>query len=363
MRVLHVIDSGPPLLREFARARTELSFDVRARSCRLIVDNAPGDHRICLLGGGSACRRLARLGVSAELVVPPPLGRPRLAVAGMGRLLRAVRPDFVHVWNGRWTGGCVGRPGRAWRLESVAGTTPMGLPFWLSSARAFACGPMEHKRALDLGITPVSVEPPCLLDSERSRCDSSDDAVRVLMLGPHADARRFVFLCTLMGEIGVPVRPIVSASSDSMRRTRHFYHLIDRPIRAVVTSRPLMSLLPRCDIALWMGGPKGPCAASVRSALASGVPVIVPPEAGWVIPEPLRPHLVARNTTSAELARLVQACAENRHQMREMVQRAGPFSNRSFVDEILGFYSGRPFEAAVNEHSHASRSMLQESSA
>ncbi|MBX3377381.1 MAG: hypothetical protein KF678_10315 [Phycisphaeraceae bacterium] len=363
MRVLHVIDSGAPLLREFARARTELSFDVRARSCRLIVDSVPGDHRICLLGGGSARRRLTELGVSAELVVPPPLGRPGLAVAGMGRLLRMVRPDFVHVWNGRWTGGCVGRPGRAWRLESVAGATPMGLPFWLSSPRAFACGPMEHKRALDLGITPVSVEPPCLLDSERPRCESSHDAVRVLMLGPHADARRFVFLCTLMGEIGVPVRPIVSASSDSMRRTRHFYHLIDRPIRAVVTSRPLMSLLPTCDVALWMGGPMGPCPANVRSALASGVPVIVPPEASWVIPDSLRPHLVARNTTSAELARLVQTCAENRRQMRDMVHRAGPFSNRAFVGEIRGFYSGRPFDTALEEPSDAGHSMLQETSA
>lgn len=348
MRVLHVIESGRTLLREFARARTELSLDVRAQTCRLIVEASADDHRVCLIGSAAAARRVLRLGVNPEHVVPPVLGRLGMAVGEMGRLLRGVRPDLVHVWNGEWTGGCIGRPGRAWRMESVLGATPLGLPFWLSSPQAFVCGPGETERAQAVGFDALPVDAPVLPDSGVERRTPSADSVRVLQLGPHADARKFVFLCTLLGQIGVTVCPIISASSGSIRRTRHFYRLIDRPLLATVTSRPLTELVQLCDLALWMGGPTGPCPASIRTAFAAGLPVIVPPSGAWAIPESLRSLLVARNTTSAELARLVQACAENTRAVREKVMAIGDDSNEGFLTPILSRYSGRHFEPPTN---------------
>lgn len=342
MRVLHVIDAGPPLLREFARSRPELSLDVRALACQLAVEASTNDHRICLIGSRSAHRRLRLLNLDPDHNIPSILGRPGLAVGEMGRLLRAVRPDLIHVWNGHWTGGCIGRPGRAWRLETVLGATPLGLPFWLSSAQALACGPYEIDRATAAGFEAVPVDAPILLSSA-PRSTQRTDAIRVLMLGPHADARRFVFLCTLLGRIGVTVCPVISVASDSMRRTRHFYRLIDRPLRATVTRRPVTELLQMCDLALWMGGPRGPCAASIRSALAAGVPVIVPPDGAWAIPASLHSHLVARNSTSAELARRVQACAEHPDIMKSVVELGGTLTNHGFLAPIQRCYSGHHF--------------------
>jgi hypothetical protein len=157
MRVLHVIDAGRPLLREFARPRLEETFDDRALACRLLIERSGHlhDHRVCVLGWRRAVSRAGEVGLPIDAAIPSMLGRAHLSVSRVSALVRRVRPDIVHWWHPRWTGGVFGRPGRAWRLEAILGSTPMKLPLWLSRAGALACGPAEEATARRAGLEGI----------------------------------------------------------------------------------------------------------------------------------------------------------------------------------------------------------------
>ncbi len=350
MRVLHLIDAGSPILREFARPRFDVGLDDRVLACRELCLDARHEHRTCFVGPHAAAKRANSLGLSFEHVVSPLLGRPKLAVKSIGQIIRAIRPDLVHWWNDSWTAGCVGRPGRAWRLESVLGTTPMRLPLWLSRAAALTCGPAERASAAALALSIREVSPPVFVSDARPTRAVQPIGARILLLGPGADARRFLYLCGLLGCIGLRVCAVIPVAANSLSRTRRFRHVLDQGIDVDISSAPRSELIRTCDAAVWMGGPRGPSPIAIGSAVAAGVPVIVPPEAAWAVPEPLHEMLVARNSTPNELARVVQLHFADVDQIERRMDACRPNPgavNARFVESVYAAYDDEPQPAAL----------------
>jgi hypothetical protein len=354
MRVLHVIDAGPPLLREFGRPRTEETFDDRVLACREVISrsSAEFDHHVCLLGWAGAAARGRTLGLGVDYVIPSMLARARLSVGRIGMLVRNVRPDMVHWWDRRWTGGCFGRPGRAWRLEAVLGSTPMKLPLWLSRGGALVCGSAERSNAMAAGLQAFDVPPPAFA----SRAGKPDD-MKVLLLGPGADARDFIFMCGLIWGAGMQISGLVPASGSGHERTRRVGRTFQYPVQITTSDRPRSELLSGSAAAVWMGPAKPGVASpavSITSALAAGVPVAVPFSMEWTIPAALRPRLVARNSTPNELARVLMNILGD-PSVRDAVGHSGPApdgANHAFAGAALAAYDGqsvaaRPMEPTI----------------
>src|SRR6185436_16928556 len=142
MRVLHLIDAGRPRMREFSRAMPGEGFDDRVLACDLVCRRSGPEfeHQVCLLGPVRAKERALRLGMVADAHIAPALGSLRHVSGPVGALISRIRPDLVHWWGPWWTGGCFGRPGKAWSFESLFGITPLGLPVWLSGGAAVVSG-------------------------------------------------------------------------------------------------------------------------------------------------------------------------------------------------------------------------------
>jgi hypothetical protein len=347
MRVLHVIDAGHPLLREFARPRLEDTFDDRVLACRELVVRSPRsyDHRVGILGGAHAVARAASLGLPIDLVVPPLLGEVHLAVGPVGKVVRAVRPDIVHWWNRRWTGGCFGRPGRAWRLESILGSTPLKVPLWLSHGGALVCGPAERMAANGADLQPFDIPPPAFAGTPiAAECD---EPPRVLLLGPNADARHFLFMCGLIWGSGMKLTAVVAANAAGHARTRRVGRTFQYPVRVIISNNPRAELLAKCAAAVWMGPARPDTAspaASIQSALAAGVPVAVPVEVEWAIPASLRPRLVGKNSTPNDLARMLIGILSDPPVLNDHGRSEA--ANVAFTHAALRAYEGRAMAVA-----------------
>lgn len=340
MRVLHVIDSGRPFIREFARVQLDLAFDSCVLACRHVVEACgPGaDHHTCVIGSGAASVRAAELGLRIDRHIVPPLTRERLSGGQMNRMVRSVRPDIVHWWTRRFTGGCIGLPGRAWRLESLLGVTPLGLPLWLSSPTALINGPSENSAALAAGVRAIPVPSFAACPSLLRPQPRPDGTLRVLAVGECADPRKFAFLCSLMAMIGVPVVAVLPASNQSLRRVRRFSRNVERPVELEVSSAPLSTLVRTCHLGLWMGGRAGLSPLDVAAALSAGMPMVVPPDGAWAIPEPLRPFLVAGNPLPGELARVLRFHAEHPEKSRELLAPYLVQHSSGFTRAVLAAY-------------------------
>jgi hypothetical protein len=174
---------------------------------------------------------------------------------------------------------------------------------------------------------------------------------RVLLLGPGANAREFLFMCGLIWGSGTPVAAVIPSNARALDRTRRVGRTFQYPVRVITSEAPRAQLLAGCAAAVWMGpsesGGSSP-AVPIASALASGVPVVVPFSVEWAVPEPLRSILVARNSTPNELARVLmrvlgdQRVAASLRQRRTDLER----STEAFVATTLDAYEGK----TVGEH-------------
>jgi hypothetical protein len=300
MRVLHVIDACPPRIRELARPRPAQGFDDRVLACKLVCESIPHESRVCIIGTRQSAVRAQALGMDAPLRINPVLGSLCAAASGMSSLISAIRPDLVHWWGGQFSGGCFGRPGKAWRVEMLMGATPLGLPVWLSSGAAVVCGPEEEGTAKSGGLSLIRTESP-VFATELERKETGK-AIRLLLIGGDTDARLFRFFVGLIDVAGLPVQGIMPTEATQRARMRRSFRREWRTFGIDVSSSPRSDLLSQADIAIWMGGVRS-AAIAIRSALASGIPVIAPPQTTRYFPESISQHCVGLNATPAELAR------------------------------------------------------------
>lgn len=352
MRVLHLIDAGRPRMRELARARPGEGFDDRALSCGLVCELTRGefDHHVCIVGSGRAANRARRLGLRPQTHICPTLGSLRFASGSIAKLITAVRPDLVHWWGPGWTGGCFGRPGKAWRLEVVMGVTPLGLPVWLCGGAAIVCGPEEGRWAAQAGLGSVveaisPVFPAIGGHTPRPSTLSKDAPLTVLLLGPGADAKPLGFMCGVVAVVGRSLNPVAEIGAVQVARTRRLQHTLPGDARITIDNRPRSELLQEADVAVWMGGQGSPM-VSIASAMASGIPVIAPPIAAALFPESIRSMCVALNSNVPELTRKLLALFDNpalTHAVARAAQNAidVPARNLAFAQTIAAAWRGK----------------------
>lgn len=344
MRVLHFIDSGSASRREFEAAAFDGGFDDRVMSCGLVrqCGETGIEQRVCIMGPADAAAHASRLGLAPDEHICPLLHKSRLAAPEVGRLVRAIRPDFVHWWGAAFSGGCFGRPGRAWRFESVAGLTPLGLPLWLTAPTALASSSVEEARARRFGFhRVVRVSSPVF---PAPTVAPSRDGVRLLLLSNEGDARQFAFVYGVLRFEEVNVEALTgptlrrrSSASDFLRRLR-----LTLPEERGLQDRA--SQLGQTDVALWMD--KEPNPVPIRSALASGVPVVAPFNAAEFFPESMHGSCLAHNTTNAELSRVLLPLVSDsaiRDRAAEHARGAveAVAENGAFVDAVLSAWHGR----------------------
>ncbi len=359
MRVLHLIDAGRPRLREFTRAMPGEGFDDRVLACGLVCrETAPDfEHRVCIVGTARAEARARRLGVVPDAHISPTLGSLRHATGAVGALITSVRPDLVHWWGPGWTGGCFGRPGRAWTIETLMGATPLGLPVWLCGGAAVVCGSEEGRWAAQAGLGRiVEAISPAFPATDRAVKDATPrkdgEPLTVLLLGPGADARPLGILCGLIGVVGTPLRPTIERGAFQIARARRLQRLIPGFAPIKIDGRPRSELLNEADLAVWMGGDGSPV-VSIASALASGVPVVAPPSAAPLFCDEIRGACMSLNANPPEVARKLLAFFEQ-PDLRGRTIRAARASvdaarrNRAFVDTIAAAWRGKQSQLAAS---------------
>lgn len=326
-------------------------FDDRALACDLVRRQAGDDieHIVCIIGTARANERAARLGVHPDYHIAPVLGSLRHTTGPVGALITKVRPDLVHWWGPGWTGGCFGRPGRAWAIEALFNATPLGLPVWLSGGAAIVCGAEEGRWAAQAGLGRIveaiaPVFPATARDAALINGRRREGHLTVLLLGPGADARPLGILCGLVGVVGTPLRPVIERGALQIPRTRRLQRLIPGPVPITIDDRPRSELLNEADLAVWMGGHGSPV-VSIGSALASGVPVVAPVAAAGMFCQSIREACTSLNTNPPEVARKLLAFFEA-PELRERVIREArasidaPQRNAEFVATVVDAWRG-----------------------
>jgi hypothetical protein len=192
----------------------------------------------------------------------------------------------------------------------------------------------------------------------------SDPVLLLVGAAPHADAVRFTFLNGLLIKSGVRLKGLSTAGTAQPGRGARFQRGREW-VNIIRTRRPMLDVLPACDLAVFDGG--GPCPTAdwpespgageqvIAQAHAGGVPVVAPRWATGDDAYPAEAGEVCRgvNGTLTELARRVATLIMD-SVLRDRLSRAVLEHSRrrdtagAFVAAMVSAW-----EAAAPEAAHA----------
>lgn len=349
MRVLHLIDSGLSGARTASTARW-YPADLELRACRTLLQHASVDHLVVLFGPAAAARRAARLGVTPDLIICPPIGCPELSWPALRRLAKAVQPDVVQCWCRR-TARMARFALRGIPLQRVVGD--LLPPFDTMPAGSDA--PAGVRKLLRNGGFP-------------------EDAMTLALIGrgEAADAQRFLYTLGSLQFSGINIVGLIPTWARQAPRAMRFARRFGSRIRFVMHDDPSVEIIAGADLALW-DAPGSACADLPQSwfvaeAHALGVPVIAARNSGIEgLYPPAAAICFAANDTPPELARIAMPLIEDaalRQTVRREVQQhlASLRSADAFAQQMITRWHAA-MEARPDTPALARRSKIQESPA
>ncbi len=266
-RILHLVDAphaGWPAL--------------EAIGTLLASEHSGQEHTVVLLGGAPADQLARDWHLGTVFRIAPPLSLPQLAVPALRALVQRIgQPDLVHAWSPA--------------TLSLAHLARLGVPYsatlsqppshlqWSparllalraaasSSRLIFASRLVMERWTEELGFRRSGIEPFCLpfaveppvadvkIRAElRAEWGLSHETVAILATGEpesRIDARWFTFRAGVLAVTGVPSAIVLSAQSDALERALRYTERHRHAWRVIIEDRPVLSLIPACDVALW----------------------------------------------------------------------------------------------------------------
>jgi hypothetical protein len=388
MRILHLIDHGV----NRSSGRAEAGGDAAMLACRSLIDHAPAhEHQVCLIGPTSVRATARAHGLSDELHLPAPMGRPILARWALRRLVAdRGRPDLVQSWSPDALGlqqaamprvpsaavffvhpdrtgndaALSFRPsglGARWLARALERTSLVVLSETSKGAWKDSFAAIRSARVAPLPAAPIPAA-----DSDgcgakigfRRDHGIADGDLVLLLLGQtssQADAMRFMFLLDVLHVSCPGIVGLVSSGADQISRGLCFQARRRNSWRVFVSDRPLPDLLSAADLAVSCGdrfsamsGAAAPCASAavqIGAAHRMGVPVVAPRE---VASPALYDHdaqeaCIAFNAALPELARKLLPL----HSDRKLLGRVA-----TSVVRTAQAHDGQGFAAAVQDVWH-----------
>jgi hypothetical protein len=359
MPILHLIDGG---FRARGPGQIGPANDAFT-ACALLRRRAPFEQSVALVGPRSIAERAAQLGLSPDLCLTAPLGKPEAAWRTLRTAMDARGlPTIIHCWSAAaatladraFAGAC---PIVA-TLQSPQPLPPIARVTTLSNAAGDDWARAGVVRG-QLLVTPPPVEVASRdrqrREQLRHRMGIAPDAILVGLLGhaPTANAMRFVFFIGLLNVAGVRIVGLASEHAGQAVRGQRMTWSHTAP-RVILTSDPMTDMLPACDLAIFDAGGHGPTSTlppcpslavlPIAQAHAAGVPVVAPEwaDVAGLYPAAARACL-AHNSTIPELARVALPLIDSpglreqlSHSVHEHIARLDPASG--FVEGLCGLW-------------------------
>ncbi|MEC9374634.1 MAG: hypothetical protein VYC34_12355 [Planctomycetota bacterium] len=271
----------------------------------LLAQTHPPAHTAVIIGGDADQDRARRFGVRTTDRIHTPRDHSTIAAAGLRRLLRArLEPDLLVAWSFETlAAAAAAAPDTPLILHATAPPDPRGNPLRIPRpaprVRAViataghiraACGARGAalQRAESIHL-PLPAHPAATTDRAQARAalDVPHEALLITALGDPpqtVDAFSLSFVAGLFQTMGRTAAAVIHPRALQLERALRMRERIGGVWRIAVTEAPLASILPACDVALWLGPPPAwrdalptrcfPSLNDLPTTLASEIPVL-----------------------------------------------------------------------------------------
>ncbi len=213
-------------------------------------------HRVLVLGGTAAAKRVQALGITTFHRIAPPVQRPSLAARTFALHLETFGPfDAVHLWGERllaihpWhenvrrvvvTDTATGRTRVVGEWEDPSHATTAGDALPVPSLCPKHCAMLQRRRR-----------------RERDQAGLSDADLAIALLADppsEGEVARFTFMATLLRVSGLPSVMVLNPCGREGERGLTPWRVEMLGARPITSTRPLAAALTMCDLAVFAPG-------------------------------------------------------------------------------------------------------------